>query len=153
MRILRSTILVLLTISCSAVYGASSITQEEVETAFIYHFLSYTHWEDDLRNYNVCIPEDQGLRNIADKILRNKQVNGRTISIVPKAGSCHVLISNVPSNNKNTLTIGLLSSGALMEFRIVDNKLKFAVDLEKLKNSNLKISSQLLKLAILEEKP
>jgi len=51
------------------------------------------------------------------------------------------------------LTIGSLARGALLEFRIVDNRLKFAIDPVRIKKSKLKISSQLLKLAILERNP
>ena len=48
------------------------------------------------------------------------------------------------------LTIGSLEKGALIEFRLVDNKMRFAVDLERMRKVKLKVSSQLLKLAILE---
>ena len=40
----------------------------------------------------------------------------------------------------------------MIEFRTVNNKLKFAANPDLIKKSKLKVSSQLLKLAILEEK-
>ena len=48
------------------------------------------------------------------------------------------------------LTIGPLSKGGMVDFRVGDHKLKFAVNMYNIKRSQLKSSSQLLKMAILE---
>jgi hypothetical protein len=75
--------------------------------------------------------------------------------VVDRYDACHVLVDNYMNMpfSDSTLTIGSLAKGALLEFRIIKNKLKFAVNMEKVKKCKLKISSQLLKLAILEEGP
>ena len=152
MRTFIRAILILFFLSQSSVYAENAATEAEVKAAFIYHFINYTQWEDSEPNYYVCIPEDENLRDVSNNILQGKVVNGRQISVVEEAPFCHILVSSFSPKTENTLTIGNLSHGALLEFRVINNKLRFAADLEKVKNSKLKISSQLLKMAVLESK-
>ncbi len=56
---------------------------------------------------------------------------------------------------KGTLIVteksGLAAQGAAINFIIVDNKLKFEANTKSINKADLKVSSQLLKLAILIE--
>jgi hypothetical protein len=138
----------LLTLSVTAY--AQTISREDVESAFLFHFINYTEWSDDLPDYYVCIPDDAALRRSAVISLKGKYVNNRRVVVADKTSACHVLVSdNVPATD-STLTVGPIAKGALLEFRVVNNKVKFAANVKKIKESKLKISSQLLKLAILE---
>jgi len=143
-------ILILVVISFSTGNAQEPVSEDAVKAAFIYHFIGFTHWQDNQPHYDVCIPDDTELRNTAWQTIEGRSVNGRTINVVNRYDHCHILVSeNVPPQEP-VFTIGSLANGALLEFRIVDNKLRFAVNMEKLRNLKLKISSQLLKLAILE---
>ncbi|MBP9855019.1 MAG: YfiR family protein [Candidatus Omnitrophica bacterium] len=138
-------------IGCPKVYSQGSATENDIKTAFIFHFLNYTEWNDDSSELNVCIEDDTDLRSTAKVHLDERVIKGRTIKVVRKAASCHILISEVSPDTDHMLTIGNLSDGAVFEFRKLNDKLRFAVNLAKVKESKLKISSQLLKLAIVEE--
>jgi hypothetical protein len=129
---------------------AQTIGREDIESAFLYHFLNYTEWDDNLPNYYVCIPDDAVLRDAAVVSLKGKVVNNRHVMVVANSQSCHVLVSDDVPEDGNTLTVGPLAKGAMLEFRMVNNKIKFAANIKKIKESHLKVSSQLLKLAILE---
>ena len=135
---------------CNLSYG-ETVSENSIKAAFIFHFINFTQWDDNETEYDVCIPDDKPLLETARQTLGDKIVNNRKIVVVERTENCHVLVANndMPSNS-SMLTIGTLDKGALMEFRIVKNKLRFAINLNKIKNSRLKISSQLLKLAILE---
>ncbi len=127
--------------------------REDVESAFLFHFISYTEWEDTEPEYYVCIPDNASLRKTAQKTISGKTVNSRKISVVDRREGCHILVSeDVPDGQSTTLTIGPLAKGALLEFRQVGNKVKFAANVDKIKESKVRISSQVLKLAILDKK-
>ena len=135
---------------CAKAYGQPVAPEEALKAAYIYHFINFIQWEDNLNSYYICVPDDNSLKEALETTLKGKIINNRSILILHQAQSCHVLISDNPPLSQNTLTIGPLDKGALLEFQRKDNKLKFAVNLEKVKKSKIKMSSQLLKLAILE---
>jgi len=143
-------IIFLLMTFCTRVFGDTEASEDAIKAAFIYHFISFTEWDDNDQNYYVCIPDDATLRETAREIFKGKSIKDHGIVVSNQSVGCHVLVSdNVPSTN-STMTIGPLSRGALFEFRLIDNKMKFAADFDKVKRFKFKISSQLLKLAILE---
>jgi hypothetical protein len=132
---------------------AQSARREDVESAFLFHFISYTEWDDNQTEYFVCIPDNASLRQTAEQSLGGKVVNNRKIEVVDRTEGCHILVSeNIPNGQTTTLTIGPLARGALIEFRQIGNKVKFAANMDKIKESKVKISSQVLKLAILDKK-
>ena len=132
-------------------HAETPVSEEALEAAYIYHFINFTEWNDHLSNYYVCIPDNEPLKNALQDSFRGKTVNDRNIVVLHHSQFCHILIADQTPPSQTSLTIGYLNKGAILEFRRVNNKLKFAVDLEKLKRSKLKISSQLLKLAIVEK--
>lgn len=151
---MKKILLILVMILCThRALAQGEATEESVKAAFLFHFINYTEWSSDDQNtpYYVCIPDDESLRDTARQVLQNKQVNNRDIVVASKTQGCHILVSESTPHMDETITVGSLNDGALFEFRIIENKLKFAVNLEKVKKSKLKISSQLLKLAILDE--
>ena len=143
-------IIILLLLVSPRAFGDATVSEDAVKAAFIFHFINFTEWNDGLPQYTVCIPDDAGLRREALEIFSGKVVNGRGILVTEGADSCHILVSEDAPFINSTLTIGQLNKGALFEFRIVGNKMKFAIDLDRIKQSKLKISSQLLKLAIVQ---
>jgi hypothetical protein len=133
-------------------YSEAVVSEEAVKAAFIFHFINYTEWNDNEPDYYVCIPEDTALRLTAEEMFEGKKVNNRNVQVVSRYKGCHILVSDSPAkSNDSMLTIGSLDKGAQFEFRIVANKLKFAANLDQIKKSKIKISSQLLKLAIVDE--
>src|SRR5689334_17586217 len=102
-------------ISCPAAFAESMVSEDLLKAAFIYHFISFTEWNDNEPNYNVCIPDDKGLRDAAEQSLVGKTVNNRKIVVSDQDHGCHVLISDNASQADNTLTIGHLNRGALFE--------------------------------------
>ncbi len=142
-------ILLLMSVALKA-HAQSAVSEDALKAAYIFHFINFVHWDDSLDSYYVCVPNDARLKQALENVLKGKSINQRNIRVVDNAPDCHVLVSNQPPSTPSMLTIGLLGRGALLEFRVIDHKLKFAVDLERLKRCKLRISSQLLKLAILE---
>lgn len=144
------TLLLIAALFFSTISYGEDVSEEDVKAAFIYHFINFTEWEDKQAQYNVCIPDNRTLRETAAEMFGGKVINDHTIEVVNHAEVCHVLVSDFVPVTQSILTIGPLDKGALLEFRKVNSKLKFAANLAKIKGSKLKISSQMLKLAILD---
>jgi hypothetical protein len=145
-------IFLLMTFGASA-FGEDAIPEDALKAAFIFHFIEFTQWDDNKPDYYVCIPADEDLRSAAQELFKGKRINNRDLIVVDRTQGCHVLVSNgMEFSNTTALTIGLLDKGAVLEFRLVNNKMKFAIDMERMRKAKIKISSQLLKLAILENR-
>ncbi|MGE0267078.1 MAG: YfiR family protein [Candidatus Omnitrophota bacterium] len=148
---MKKTLVILFLVILSVARAEALVSENSLKAAFIFHFIGYIEWKDAETKYYVCIPDDDSLRASAAEAFKEKSVNNRPIVVTDKNDSCHILVSdNVPPPD-GVLTIGPLNKGAMLEFRLINNKLKFAASLENIKKSSLKISSQLLKLAILEK--
>jgi hypothetical protein len=145
---MRKVIIIFILLGCPFVYGNEIVSEESLKAAFIFNFLKFVDWQDSRPTYDICIPEDENLRKVATALLRGKTLNDRQIEVVDRIGNCHVLVASNFLNPGATLTIGPLTQGAMFEFMVVDNKLKFAINIDNIRKSKLKISSQLLNLAV-----
>ena len=148
---MKKIIIILMLLGCPFAYGNEIVSEESLEAAFIFNFLKFVEWNDDRATYDICIPEDENLRKVAAGLLEGKTLNSRQITVVNRTDTCHVLVSNTPPSPDTTLTIGSVDQGAMFEFMVIDNKLKFAININNIRKSKLKISSQLLKLAVPKE--
>jgi hypothetical protein len=148
---MKKAIIVLILLGSSFAYGAEIVSEESLKAAFIFNFLKFIEWDDASPAYNICIPEDENLRKKTMELLEGKILNNRQIEVVNRTDNCHVLVSDSFPTSNATLTIGPLDQGAMFEFMVVDNKLKFAINIDSIRKSKLKISSQLLKLAVTKE--
>jgi len=140
--------LIFILLGCTWAFGNEIVSQESLEAAFIFNFLKFVDWQDSRPTYDICIPDDENLRKMATGLLQGKTLNDRQIEVVDRTDNCHVLVSNNPPKSDTTLTIGDLDQGAMFEFMVIDNKLKFAINIDNIRKSKLKISSQLLNLAV-----
>src|SRR4051812_16877068 len=123
-------IFIILFLVFSTTAYAETLAPEDVESAFLFHFINYTQWDDHRPDYYVCIPDDAVLREAAVVSLKGKVVNNRRVVVVASAQSCHILVSDRVPPTESTLTVGPLDKGAMLEFRLVHNKIKFAANLK-----------------------
>ena len=148
---MKKVIIIFMLLGCPFVYGNEIVSQESLEAAFIFNFLKFVDWQDSRPTYDICIPEDENLRKVATGLLQGKILNDRQVEVFNRTDNCHVLVSDISPSLDTTLTIGSLTQGAMFEFMVIDNKLKFAINIDSIKKSKLKISSQLLRLAVPKE--
>lgn len=141
----------------------------EIKAAFIYNFLRYIEWPSSKTTFTVGIlgddPFDGGLEQFQRKPLAGKTITVRTIKSAKEARGLDVLfISSTEADKldgtlaalKGTpvLTISDLPSfvdhGGQIGFTAERNRIRFIVNTDALAASDLKASSNLLKLAILK---
>lgn len=151
----------------------NEVEEYTAKTAFIYNFTKFVEWgktETNAKsNFVIGVMGDSPIQPHLSELAMNKTINGKKIEIVrcsiTSADICQCQILFVPETisntdfqdfisslgTKNILIIserkGFLSQGSAINFLIMENKIKFEINVGSLTKSNLKASSQLLKLA------
>ena len=141
------------------------------KAVFIYHFTKYIHWfnDDSTKPFYIVVLGDGEIYQPLREIAKKKEVNQREIVVtqirqIDSLKDCHILFipdsekKIIPevvnlTRNKNILTVsdteGLAKKGVAINFVIREDKVRFEINSTALSDLNLRVSSQLLKLAIL----
>lgn len=163
---------------CEPVHSQPSNDSEveyRIKAAFIFNFTKFVTFPDDLQGkrnapITLCILGDSPFGKALDSI-REKKVHGHPIKIIhvpnPDAiPSCHIIFFGDNLDTEETeilrrlrtqpvLTVGekkgFASWGGMINFIMVDNKVRFEINPFAIEAASLKISSQLLKLAVIVE--
>ncbi len=165
------TIITLFTFSIPTSSNGNEVSLEDkTKAVFIYNFLKYIQWPDDdtAQPFHIAIIGDAEILTPLQEIEKKKTVHNRkikvtTISAVEEIPACHMLfVSRSEKDNlkkireavrgKNILTIGdtegFAKKGIAINFVIVDEKIRFRINSTVLDDLKLRVSSQLLKLAL-----
>jgi len=150
--------------------SAQETVEHQVKAAFIHKFIMFTRWPlfaFGSNNSPVVIgvlgesPIWSDLKN-----LENKPVMGRPLKVIKVnepclEQKCHILFFSKAKNreaksllqkmdNSGILTIGesdgFAETGGMINFIIVNGKLRFEINVEAVNSSGLKLSSKLLRL-------
>lgn len=141
------------------------------KAVFVYYFIDYIHWPtiDSNEPFKIVLfgnsPLEEPLKEIANKRrVGKRKIQIHTYNTLKDLKHCDLifvtqskkhLINELSKHvtNQNTLTIsdtpGLAKQGVAINMVLVNGKLKFEINRQALQKTNLKASSQLLKLAIL----
>lgn len=143
----------------------------EVKAAFIYNFLKFIEWPDKVFTdnpftMNLCIVGENPFGNAINSYQGDK-VSNRTIAIKKSESlqdirNCHVVFISRSEKDRiqqimkalrgsNILSIGdtdtFEKQGVIINFSIVENKVRFNINVNAARQSGLRISSKLLKLS------
>ncbi|MGZ8190965.1 MAG: YfiR family protein [Methylococcaceae bacterium] len=166
-----SSIIALLSICLPPAVIASDI-EEEVKVSFIYNFAKFIKWPVSATKsanapFYICIEGAQPLSgNIS--LLQDRQVGGHKIEVLTITDpnewrNCNILfigdsearrvadilnkVAEIP-----VLTISdlpdFVHSGGIIGMKVIDNRVRFDINLAVAQKANLSIDSQLLKLAV-----
>jgi hypothetical protein len=143
------------------------------KAAFIFNFTKFVEWEKTEANaaptFIIGVIGDSPIQQPLIDLAANKMVNNKKIEVLKctakSPGSCKCQILFVPESisttefknfiseltTKNVLIIserqGFLEQGSAINFLVIENRIKFEINIQSLNRSHLKASSQLLKLA------
>jgi hypothetical protein len=148
-----------------------ALEQDEanVKAAFVYNFTKFVEWPpDDNDSLQLCLLGETDMLLTALTDLEGKRSQGRNIHVrrvVVNSGSlngCHVIVvgtseeSRIASifniaQNYPALTVSEIGhfadAGGMIGLVINNNRVQFEIDARAAQRANLKLSSQLLKLA------
>ena len=148
----------------------------QIKAAFLYNFTKFVQWPSDrfpgaTEPIVIGVLGDNAICDELEKIVRDRLVNGRSISVVPlrsidDLGSVHVLFVGAgqerrfgavaPARLAGVLTVGesdeFAAKAGMMNFTMTADKVRFEINADSAERAGLKISAQLLKLAAVVRK-
>jgi len=171
-RFTPSALLALLLSCASASSHAEKTAGSEyaIKAAFLYNFTRFTSWPGenamDTNGFNLCVvgsnPFGNALDSLAGKTVRNRPLVIRSPAQEPLAASCQMVFFSLPASertadllarigDKPVLTVsdaeGFTSQGGIIQLRLVNRKIRFAINIDAADRAGLNISSKLLSLA------
>jgi hypothetical protein len=152
-------------------YAQSEAEESSLKAAFLFNFTHFIEWDDDVfpNEFVIGVVGNSLIEEPLEEIAKTRKVNNKKIVIkyfksAADVEKCNILFLSKNSKTplteflekpelKKTLIVGekeeYASMGAGINFVIVDKKLKFEINKKSLDGAGLKVSSQLLKLAII----
>lgn len=149
--------------------AAPSLAQgssDQVKTLFVFNFSRYIKWPDATNNITIgVLGKDDAIMKAFNTMAAKKSSASNKITVVqfsnPAEASKYHMVYIPESNSnalaalgdlKNTLVItekeGLAKKGSCINFITENGKIRFEINKNRVDNTNLKVSGQLMGLAI-----
>jgi hypothetical protein len=149
-----------------------SAEPEDIKAAFVYHFGKFVEWPPEALSARphaaLCVLGDDRFADTLAETLVGKTLHDRPVQVRAVHGEddladCTVLYFAAGTEDRfqlvreqvisrGTLTVGdspaFARAGAVISFVVVDNKMRFIINAAAADRAGLKVSSQLLKLAV-----
>ena len=143
----------------------------QVKAAFLYNFARFADWPPETmargNSIGICVMGRDPFGNALEPTFRGKVINGRPFSVkrIPEGASfneCHILFLGSPDSQSSPallrtaghagiLTIGetpgFIEAGGMIEFVLVENKVRFKINPDTTQRAHIRLSAQLLQLA------
>ncbi len=151
----------------------SSSREYQIKAAMLYHFAQFTEWPDDAFKgqdvFIIGVLGEDPFGTTLDEVLHGKTVKGRPVVTrrfeqAEEARGAHILfissseLQRLPEiievlQHSNVLTVGeekpFTRRNGIIRLFLVKNKTNFEINLEAATRAGIKLSSKLLKLAVI----
>ena len=170
MKVRNLLFIIILACSSSLFALANSAKEADLKAAYIYNFARYTNWAGiGIRGneFIICVYKGSDLLKSIKK-LEMKRVKGKKIKVIVVGDGkhclrpCHVVIlPKLQGRQLESLvekavaghvlsisdTDGYAQKGVAINLKKVSNKMTFEINIDQVRQSRLKLSSNLLKMA------
>jgi YfiR/HmsC-like len=157
-------------LSIGVALGQGEKPVHEIHAAMIYNFMKYIQWPDDGGSeFVVGVLGEDNVYNTMKNFYEGKPKGAKKYSIrklsdISEVGTCQVVYigknrSKDFDNVKNAIgskpiltitdSINLGKKGSCINFKVVDDKLKFEINQASMNSATLKVAGQLSSMAIL----
>lgn len=150
---------------------SSAPTMPQVQAAFLFNFAKFVIWPNETLRHGdaliIGVVGEDPFGPILEDTIRDKTVVGKKVvvhrfSSIQNAMHCHILFLSTSEERHlshmmtalaktNILTVSDMEQfaehGGMIAFTIEDQKVRFNINVEAVERTELKIGSQLLKLA------
>lgn len=156
--------------SAAEAAAVSQPSQSDVEAVYLFDFGKFVHWpaSADQGPMNICVAGPSSFSAGLVKVVANENINGRTLNVrsvqrPEDESDCAILFIDTTERDhadellhavadKPTLTVSdvpdFLSHGGMIQFQLVEKRVRFSIDLDAVTRAHLIISSELLKVAV-----
>ncbi|HXW03777.1 MAG TPA: YfiR family protein [Vicinamibacterales bacterium] len=153
--------------------AAQHIADEyRVKAAFVFRFPQFVEWPPaslaGRKSLDLCVLGPNPFGKVLDELVQGETLDGRTLLVRhltagAAATGCHVLyLADGPATPRRpilqrvatapVLTISdapaFLDEGGIIQLRVVGNRVRFDINAEAARQAGLRLSSQVLRLAI-----
>lgn len=148
----------------------TSPSSSDVEAAYLYNFGKFVRWSGARTTgpVQICIAGKDPFGATLPEIVKDEHIDGRPIAIrhlaaPPEGHSCAILFVNTPDPlqqkqylaavaGEQTLTVsdrpGFLEDGGVIEFLLVEDRVRFAINMDAAERDHLSLNSELVKVAV-----
>jgi len=145
-------------------------SQNDLEAVYLYNFAKFVRWPQGNPGaaVNICVVARKEFVDDLTKVVAGESIGSRplTVRVVERPEdepSCNLLFMDFSAkerlggllagaSGRPILTVsdipGFLEKGGMIQFVVVNNRVRFAVDLRPAAQGGLSLSSELLKVAI-----
>jgi len=149
---------------------AAGPSQVDVQAIYLYNFAKFVRWPAGRPGptLNMCIAGQEVYAETLGKIVAGEQIDGHTLAVrmVPRTedvAGCDILFIDASAKDrlegliaatagKPVLIVsdipGSLDRGGMIQFVLIDSRVRFSVDLRPVARSSIALSSELLKVAV-----
>ncbi|MGH9435555.1 MAG: YfiR family protein [Terriglobia bacterium] len=151
--------------------GDSAPTEYAVKAAYLYNFSRFVRWPASRTTadfFRICVLGTDPFGRVLDRVIAGESIDGvkivaRRISLPEEVTGCRILfISSSEAgklarilaalSNRDVLTVsdlpGFTQDGGMIGFVLEGNRVRFEVNAAAAQQAGLKVSSQVLKLAV-----
>lgn len=171
MALLRLVLLAVLFLLPAA--AAAQAPEYDLKAAFLFNFVKFVEWPphafaSDRAPVNLCVHGRDPFGAILDKVVEGEKVGERSLVVrrpgLDELDGCHVLFVSRSEaermdavlariGGKPVLTVadsdGFLQAGGAINFVLEGSKVRFLIDPKAAERNGLRISSRLLRLAMI----
>jgi len=149
---------------------AQKLSRDEVQAAYLYNFGKFVRWPGDAghRPMLVCVAGEDAFADTVRKLVDGEQIDGRPLEVrdVDRSDTvdgCSMLFIGAQVHDREDsllsaaasrpiLTVGdssdFLERGGMIQFLLVEDHVRFAVNLDECNRHGVALSSELLKVAV-----
>jgi uncharacterized protein DUF4154 len=153
--------------TAASAQGATAI-EHQVKAAFLVNFAKFVEWPPSAAPLVICIVDDDDFARVAIDTIQKKTINGRALAVravgragddihecslvfvASEAGSTGRVLGQI--DRQPILTVGesefFLQDGGMIRLFRAGDRLRFQINAGAAQQRGLKVSSQLLSLAV-----
>ncbi|MGH9739573.1 MAG: YfiR family protein [Candidatus Acidiferrales bacterium] len=157
-----------------SILDSAQPTQFQVEAAYLYQFGNFVEWPSKnpkvagSKYFSVCVLGRDPFGRVLDDTLSGSKMNGlpmvaRRIDSVEDASDCQILFFSSSSRSQLDSSMSALhhapiltvsdiadfdSRGGMIQFVLIGGRVRFEINIPSAQKAGLKLSSQLLKVAV-----
>lgn len=155
----------------SALARPAAYEAEDIKAAFLYHFATFVLWPEEERTespFVIAVLDAEGIAAELESYLPGRSIQGRPMRVrqlesLDELGDAAVLFIGSSQNDRlprllqqvadrQLLVVtdarGALDLGSMINFRLVDRRVRFEISLPSAERAGLELSSRLLSAAI-----
>lgn len=145
--------------------------ERQIKVAFLYNFVKFVDWPTEVlpesgATISVCVLSDdptfEALDALNGKTVKGRRLTVRQITNATELASCQVAFFGITEEKRlpqflrdlqgaSVLTVGEIDrfaqSGGIINLVVVNNKVRFEINIDRAERARLKLGSQLLSMA------